>query len=339
MKLVSVPRAVGSRAARFLLLASIALMPALSQGLAVALEGGETVAVDPTNLPLGDGRTSRAPQLGALWTCQTSFNGSGAFRNGPWIHTDGTYDSTRKAIVSGEVEWAPELSIEVQGSTRVIRGNGLPNHPTGIFPILAREEAYQYDRNPNQISPQNLRLQFPANPQVAAAPSCVGGTVGFLLSGGSLFDGFDAGGRDAVAYESQDACGGHPEVTGAYHYHAVSPCIEDPGSGHSVLTGYALDGFGIYGNRGESGESLTNRDLDECHGHTHLIDWDGEQVEMFHYHATAEFPYSVGCYRGAHTESGPPQGGPPPGGSPQGPQSQRPGGPPPFGGPPPPPRR
>ncbi|MBI5052160.1 MAG: hypothetical protein HZB52_02705, partial [Chloroflexi bacterium] len=38
---------------------------------------------------------------------------------------------------------------------------------------------------------------------------------------------------------------------------------------------------------------------DVCHGHTHEIEWDGKTVEMYHYHATAEFPYTVSCFRGS----------------------------------------
>jgi hypothetical protein len=62
--------------------------------------------------------------------------------------------------------------------------------------------------------------------------------------------------------------------------------------------GYAFDGFGIYGFYGEDGREITNADLDECHGHSHLIEWDGQTGEMYHYHATREFPYVVGCFRG-----------------------------------------
>jgi hypothetical protein len=83
-----------------------------------------------------------------------------------------------------------------------------------------------------------------------------------------------------------------------YHYHNLSPCATDAALGHSALVGYALDGFGIYGHHGENGKALTNADLDVCHGHTHEIEWDGKTVEMFHYHATAEFPYTVSCFRG-----------------------------------------
>jgi hypothetical protein len=126
----------------------------------------------------------------------------------------------------------------------------------------------------------------------------VGGEVGIMLSGVVIFNAFDAGGRDAVAHEVQDACDGHPQVSGFYHYHTLSDCLGDTSSGHSALMGYAFDGFGIYGYHGEDGSGLTNADLDECHGHTHLLAWDGRLVETYHYHATHEFPYVIGCFRG-----------------------------------------
>jgi hypothetical protein len=46
---------------------------------------------------------------------------------------------------------------------------------------------------------------------------------------------------------------------------------------------------------------LTSADLDECHGHTHAIPWNGKMVVMYHYHATWDFPYTVGCLRGAYS--------------------------------------
>jgi hypothetical protein len=67
---------------------------------------------------------------------------------------------------------------------------------------------------------------------------------------------------------------------------------------HSPQVGYAADGFGIYGNQGENGAALTNANLDECHGHTHSVMVNGVSVSQYHYHATREFPYTVGCFRG-----------------------------------------
>ena len=68
--------------------------------------------------------------------------------------------------------------------------------------------------------------------------------------------------------------------------------------GHSALMGYIMDGFGIYGPRGEDGKILTSADLDPCHGHTHPVLWDGKMVNMYHYHWTYDFPYNVGCFKG-----------------------------------------
>lgn len=70
-----------------------------------------------------------------------------------------------------------------------------------------------------------------------------------------------------------------------------------------ALVGYALDGFGIYGQHGEGGRTLTNGDLDACHGHTHTVIWDGEAREIYHYHLTDEYPYTLGCFRGTPSGS------------------------------------
>ena len=180
----------------------------------------------------------------------------------------------------------------------MISGNSLPDHTTGVYPIDSSDDAYQVDRNPNSISTQDISINLPLNPLPAATPNCVGGEVGILLSGILVFNGFDAAGRDAAANEVQDECDGHPQQGGYYHYHTLSDCLEDTPDGHSALMGYAFDGFGIYGFYGEGGMEITNADLDECHGHTHSIEWDGQQSEMYHYHATREFPYTVGCFRG-----------------------------------------
>jgi hypothetical protein len=258
-----------------------------------------THVVDLTRLPIGDDKVSSGPQRGYVWDCQAAFNGSGAFATGDWFdEIAGTFDFTAKPIVDGAVTWPHEFTISLNGNVRVISSNDLPDHPTGTYPVSPNDDAYNYDRNPNTIAAQSLRFELPAVPSIAVRPACVGGTIGVLLTGSLLFNAFDAGGRDAVAHELQDSCQGHPESQGNYHYHNVTSCVDDAGTGHSPLVGYAFDGFGIYGHRGEQGETLTNADLDECHGHTHMIAWDGQMLEMYHYHATWEFPYTLGCYRG-----------------------------------------
>jgi len=113
-----------------------------------------------------------------------------------------------------------------------------------------------------------------------------------------IFSAFDAVGRDAAAHEVQDACDGHPEMTGQYHYHSLSRCWADAPGFDPGLFGYALDGFGIYVERDAAGNLPSSADLDECHGRTSEITWHGQKVDMYHYVATADFPYLVACFRG-----------------------------------------
>jgi hypothetical protein len=229
----------------------------------------------------------------------TQFNGGGATGTGVWMNGDGAWDATKKSVVDGSVTWPHSFTVTLQGDQRVMTGNDLPDHPTGNYPVSSSDDAYAVDRNPNSIREQSITLTIPANPTAAAQPNCVGGEVGIMLSGVVIFSAFDAEGRDAVAHEVQDECDGHPQMSGFYHYHSLSDCIEDTStSGHSALMGYAFDGFGIFGYYGEDGAEVTNEDLDVCHGHTHVVEWDGQMVEMYHYHATHEFPYVVGCFHG-----------------------------------------
>lgn len=262
---------------------------------------GSGSRVNPTAIPLGDGKvTTTAPAVGYVYSCTSQFGGGGASAVGPWINTAaGTWNATTKLAVQGAVSWPDSANFALTGSTRVVTSNDLPSHVTGVFPIAMSDPAYAYDHNPNHIGVQSISFTLPANPTVAGSPTCTGlGPIGIMISGTVIYNALDAEGRDAGAHEEQDSCQGHPQSSEEYHYHALSKCIADPGTGHSQLLGYALDGFGIYGLRGENGDTLTDADLDECHGHTHAITWDGQTVTMYHYHATIEYPYTVGCYRG-----------------------------------------
>lgn len=285
--------------------------------ISLALTAG---AASAHELPLGDGNISTSPKVDYVYSCQTRFNGGGAFRDGEWIGED-TWDVDQKPTVDGAVTWPSKITVSIEGDRRVVRANNLPDHPTGVFGIQPTDDAYAYDRNPNPIREQDIVLSLPLNPQVASSDSCVPmGMIGFALSGAAIYNALDGEGRDAPAHEIQDDCNGHPERSGQYHYHSYSDCFVDTRSGpggSSDLLGYALDGFGIYGPYGEDGKLLTNADLDECHGRTSEVMWNGELTEIYHYHFTEEYPYTIGCFKGApqqvRGQNTIAQGGPPPG--------------------------
>jgi hypothetical protein len=257
----------------------------------LALLNTPTLAHDLQHLPLGDTLKSDRPQKSHLWPCRIDPDGGGANVDGPWINFDtNTFDKTAKPQVPGDVKWPSHFVVTVKDGKRTFTGNNLPPHGTGIFPTPENSEAYRYDPNPNSIAGQTLSFSIPANPTLEPEAHCAPGAVGIMLSGIPLFSAIDAPGRDAVAHEVQDKCDGHPQPAGVYHYHSLSHCSASQG-----LVGYAIDGFGIY-----AGESA---DLDECHGTTSDIMWDGKKVSMYHYVATDDFPYTVGCLRGRFDRS------------------------------------
>lgn len=275
----------------------------------VGLSGTAAAAVDRTKLPLGDQKKSSTAMRGWAYSCQNADQmGGGAANAGPWIDATGkTWDATTKISVSGSVSWDALFSRKLDGSGLTLVGNGLPSSLTGVFPVASSDPAYQYDRNPNRIGSVAFSTTLPAKPTSAAEPTCIGGSVGISLLGVPIFSAFDAALRDANAWEVQDSCGGHPQNRGVYHFHGLPACFNDYKSTkrHSKLAGFALDGFGIYGYRGVKGAVMDNSKLDACHGHTHKVRFNGRMQLIYHYHATYEFPYLVGCFRGTPVSSGP----------------------------------
>jgi hypothetical protein len=270
-------------------------------------------SVDITHLPFGGTaptniliRTAGAtkPDFLSLWLCGLPSDGAGNANANAWTNADGTWDYNKKPQVDGNVTWMSEFNVSLDGSgRRIITGNALPNHPTGIFPITLGSIAYQYDRNPNIITDHVVLYNFPALPQIATTPSCVPfGPSGISLSGSAIYHGASTLGNDAAAHEILDRFGGHTDGTQRYHYHFPAKDLQEHihphTSGHSAIMGYMLDGFGIYGPYGEEGKLLSSKDLDECHGHTHQVLWDGVMTNIYHYHWTYDFPYNIGCFKG-----------------------------------------
>ncbi|HWB67293.1 MAG TPA: YHYH protein [Mycobacteriales bacterium] len=260
-------------------------------------------------LPVGDGkyRTSSA-RKGYVFVCaqyaqSLSAGGGGAMVRGPWfIDNNKKYDVNQKIHVHGHVHWTSRLHIRVHGSHRIVTTNDLPRHHTGVFPIRSTDPAYAYDRNPNHIASQSITLRLARHPSYGK-PQCEGGEVGVMNTGVMLFNAFDAGGRDAGAWEVQDGCDGHPQMSSEYHYHTLSSCIRNVGVHHVI--GWALDGYPITGPVVGKHNVLTTRDLDVCHGLVSSVKIDGAKVRTYHYVMTQDFPYSVSCFRATPVTTGP----------------------------------
>jgi len=251
-----------------------------------------------------DHRSMSKAARNTIYSCQ--FTAMGGALDRPWIGDDGTVYFLKKPFVKGNKSWSSNIKFDEGNPNIAVTGNGLPDHPTGDFPISSSSTAYKYDRNPNSIRERRFSYAIPTDPKIASKPSCLPmGAIGIALSGGVFFNALDADKRDAVANEILDACEGHPQQQGQYHYHHNSPCFDQGNEAeHSPQLGYALDGFGIYGARGENGKILTNNDLDECHGHSGTaIDRNGNKIDQYHYHINNEFPYTLGCFKGEVDQS------------------------------------
>ncbi len=279
--------------------------------------------INPAALPLGDGYVSRTPKVGYVDSCVTSFTIGGSKVNGPWINTTNhTWDYETKIHVNGAVHWlTASYRVAVHGTKRVIAFNDLPiNHVSGVFPIASSDPAHTYDQNGNHIAAQSLSWSLPLNPTAARTPTCTGGgPIGVLADGVVLYNALDGGGRDAAAHEVLDICAAHPDPSNTYHHHDIPPCIlSKVRNGTTKLVGYALDGYGIYVRKDAKGQLPNNTQLDACHGTTSRVVWNGRRRRIYHYVATLEYPYTIGCYHGTPIQSGhrPGPGGPGPAGGP-----------------------
>lgn len=148
-----------------------------------------------------------------------------------------------------------EVEIRIQGSKRLIRVNGIPNHKVGAFPNHG---------NPHSIARRDAQFSVPVEPTVAAHPQAL--QLGFDFGIGLNGIVFDPGAAEFWMGNPQlgwqyEALGGavplgldrnfaHVQPDGKYHYHGLPtgmlaslPMKPDQ---HSPLVGWAADGFPIY---------------------------------------------------------------------------------------------
>lgn len=191
--------------------------------------------------------------------------------------------------------------IYKDGDFVVIKVTGRPDHKspyyTGTQWDATLYEAYngsnaQFNLNPNRIATQNYTFRIPLTPiKTTTAQQTPMGPMGVSLNGVPIFNQYAAG-RAALTGEinSFDQYGGHPAQAGDYHYH-LEPTYLTTTKGKSVLLGFLLDGYPVYGPE-ENGKTVTNADLDAYHGHSHsTADYPNG---VYHYHITATDPYING---------------------------------------------
>jgi hypothetical protein len=211
----------------------------------------------------------------------------------------GTGPSTSADVPAVFRKFSSTVEVSVDGNDIVLRSNGVPNHKSPYFARGdSRYEAYngtnpQWASNGFTIQEQQVVIRIPRSPAKASSSSPTPlGPIGMALNGVPLFNQYAGNGRPLTnEINSFDQYDGHPQQTGAYHYHA-EPYYLTKTNGSDSLIGFLLDGFPVYGPV-ENGKRLTNADLDELHGHFGATaDYPNG---IYHYHVTAEAPYINGA--------------------------------------------
>jgi len=188
----------------------------------------------------------------------------------------------------------------VDGNYIVIKTNGRPDHKSPYYQGTQWSNLYEayngsnpsWMQNPNKIASFNMTFKIPLNPAAATNHSATPlGPIGVSLNGVPFYNQY-AGPGQLLGNEinSFDQYNGHPQQQGQYHYH-VEPLWLTAQKGKSVLLGFLLDGFPVYGPM-ENGVAVTNSNLDAYHGHTNATaDFPNG---IYHYHITSNDPYING---------------------------------------------
>ena len=203
--------------------------------------------------------------------------------------------SVSNAIVQNTIT----LTEDLANNQIVITGNGVPNYiPTvlgfnvtdgwntpvsGGFQSLKFSENNQGNNgnnNPNRLVAATATFRIPLNPIInATATDTSLGTVGVGVNGIPIYNPFEDPNQTAATGRIFSGCCGHPQLTGAYHYHKYPTCLRllkgdvwqsekekcdelDAlilAGGHSPLIGFALDGWPIYGPVGWKDTNRTSK--------------------------------------------------------------------------------
>lgn len=211
-------------------------------------------------------------------------------------------DSTNETVydirvVLSKFDNIDAVTYSVSGNTLTIQTTNLPNHKSPYWGVgHEMYEAYNgtnpnWNQNPGSIGEQNITFRIPLNPSEAENKATTPmGPIGIARNGIVFFNQYAAGGAPLTnEINSFDQYLGHPANT-QYHYHIKPKFLTDT-FGEDAFLGILSDGFPVYGPL-EKGQTITNDDLDDYHGHVSSTADFPEGI--YHYHITNEDPYLNG---------------------------------------------
>lgn len=229
------------------------------------------------------------------------------------------------AAVEGAA-WGDNVTITINDDgTFTFESDGIPNHerqaeyalPDAGVNVPSADTA---SAGADPTAAQDYSFAIPTSPVKADEPTPASmGTIGIMISGAALFNPYEGDGATVAAASNftvknaagddvafLDSCNGHPNPVGAYHYHALPPCVTaqvDGAGGPSHLIGVAFDGYPIYGPLDTEGNKLTAADLDECNGITSPTPEFPEGVYHYVLLNVADSTSSIRCFAGVVDDS------------------------------------
>lgn len=179
-------------------------------------------------------------------------------------------DGTQYSVADNEVK------ITETDKYIIFKTNNLPDHEL-------------YANNPNCAIEQNYTFRIPKDPKFLDKPLTITRNyqeIGIGLNGVVIAGPFDSENKIAPFNREIGQCGGHSDKQGMYHYHFAPLCGDNNFLKTDTQIGWAFDGIKIMG--------LADRkehepEIDICNGHDH----DSE----YHYHATPDYPFFMGCFK------------------------------------------
>ncbi len=187
------------------------------------------------------------------------------------------------------------LTAATEAGVQVVKieTDNQPEHLSNYFPAgnVCHEDFPGGMQNPNQIVAKTYVIPFPLAPGGASQTMKGSAIVGMAVDGVVVFGNFAAPGDD-IYQEAKtfDRCGGHPQMTGVYHYHSEPNALtyDDP-----RLVGVMRDGYPIYGRKDSDSTYPT---LDMYGGHSGVTP-HSDGASVYHYHVneqTSTNPTSAG---------------------------------------------
>jgi len=221
-----------------------------------------------------------------------------------------------------DVKWGDSIDVSFSDGRIRLQANGIPNHkrdsqyavPNAQVVVPSQDTAY-ISNDPTKV--QSYDFKITTTPKLASTVTQAPlGSIGLMISGAVLFNPYE-GDNKTVAMSSNfyltdsngnkvwfvDSCSGHPTPSprGEYHYHALSNCVTsevDTDNGPSHITGIAMDGFPIYGNRDINGNKIEVSRLDECNGINSPTPEFPNGIYHYVLPGTSDATSSIRCFKG-----------------------------------------